>query len=576
MNTESVPDPSQAGQSLVILCGDQLCGEQPLASDVMRIGREPANELVLEDAQVSRFHARIVRDGCEWWVEDLGSSNGVFVDGERTERARLHHGWKLDIGQHRLIWRDPAERDSASGDEGLPEKFTAQSWEREAASLTAENAIRQPAAPKIMGMPSPDSEIGLEEKTEEAQLRSSEAEPQATNPPGKEDPEELILVVEASGERMVFRRPAVRIGRDEEADLRLAHESVSRDHLVIIRRPLCFSTQDLRSTNGTWINGNRVDHGTLRSGDELRVGEVRLLVERAAERRPAPVRMQQDPEEAASPWRLRLVGAVAATAVAAGLVVLTIAIFRVLPPPAGELPISPAVGDSRPRAGIAAPVGSAGSQMAAASSQAGAGRTSLAMGGGANPRAAFTGAPPLELRPPGMAMAASDESRIQEVLDLYERGLTDEALALARLLSAAGEEPSPGVLPPAGATLLKTLETLQGLLRDAETALAQGAIDEAAGLWYAALRKERADIPVAHRSLEARLSDRLVELELRRAGEAMERGNLQVAATRLAAARRRDPENPEVASFQERLAAGLDALPASDPMSGSQEKAIRP
>jgi hypothetical protein len=48
-----------------------------------RLGTESDNELVLHDQFVSRHHARLRWDGMIWWVEDIGSSNGTSINGQR-------------------------------------------------------------------------------------------------------------------------------------------------------------------------------------------------------------------------------------------------------------------------------------------------------------------------------------------------------------------------------------------------------------------------------------------------------------------------------------------------------------
>ncbi len=53
------------------------------------IGRDEACELHLQDPKISRRHARVVAQHGTWYVEDLGSSNGTSVDGERVTRATL-------------------------------------------------------------------------------------------------------------------------------------------------------------------------------------------------------------------------------------------------------------------------------------------------------------------------------------------------------------------------------------------------------------------------------------------------------------------------------------------------------
>ena len=64
------------------------------------IGRDAGNDVPLSDEAASARHAVLeLRDG-EWWIEDLGSTNGTLVNGTRIERAeRLHFGDELAIGR---------------------------------------------------------------------------------------------------------------------------------------------------------------------------------------------------------------------------------------------------------------------------------------------------------------------------------------------------------------------------------------------------------------------------------------------------------------------------------------------
>ncbi len=64
----------------------------------LTLGRAPENDCVLAHDSVSRRHARIHNDGSRWIVEDLGSKNGVRVDGSRVEQAELAVNQWLAIG----------------------------------------------------------------------------------------------------------------------------------------------------------------------------------------------------------------------------------------------------------------------------------------------------------------------------------------------------------------------------------------------------------------------------------------------------------------------------------------------
>jgi predicted component of type VI protein secretion system len=65
------------------------------------IGAGEDSTLLLGDPYVSGRHARLSRDAAGWWVEDLGSANGTWVDGRPCrvgERARLVRGGRLALG----------------------------------------------------------------------------------------------------------------------------------------------------------------------------------------------------------------------------------------------------------------------------------------------------------------------------------------------------------------------------------------------------------------------------------------------------------------------------------------------
>ena len=66
------------------------------------IGRNADNNLVLRDNRASRNHARIVLEDGGYFVEDLQSRHGIFVNGEPTTRHRLAHSDRIDFGFQEL------------------------------------------------------------------------------------------------------------------------------------------------------------------------------------------------------------------------------------------------------------------------------------------------------------------------------------------------------------------------------------------------------------------------------------------------------------------------------------------
>ncbi len=65
----------------------------------LTIGRSDDNDVIVRDGRVSRKHARIVAEGTAFAVEDLGSSNGTFVDGAPVKRAPLAAGSSIVVGE---------------------------------------------------------------------------------------------------------------------------------------------------------------------------------------------------------------------------------------------------------------------------------------------------------------------------------------------------------------------------------------------------------------------------------------------------------------------------------------------
>jgi hypothetical protein len=68
------------------------------------------------------------------------------------------------------------------------------------------------------------------------------------------------------------------VGRDDDVNLFVDDPAVSRRHLMLRRDDDGWTVLDLQSTNGTYVNGWRVERAHLRPGDELRVGDTRLRV----------------------------------------------------------------------------------------------------------------------------------------------------------------------------------------------------------------------------------------------------------------------------------------------------------
>ena len=72
----------------------------------MIVGRSPDNEIYIRSKFVSRHHAQLVSDESGCVIEDLNSTNGVFVGERQVKKYRLRDGDVVSLGVHELVYRD--------------------------------------------------------------------------------------------------------------------------------------------------------------------------------------------------------------------------------------------------------------------------------------------------------------------------------------------------------------------------------------------------------------------------------------------------------------------------------------
>ena len=96
---------AQGGAALVIRAGGGRVGESfALGGERMTIGRRPDSDVFLDDVTVSRDHALLVRRGEDYYLDDLGSLNGTYVNRRRIESHRLEDGDELQVGKYKLTY----------------------------------------------------------------------------------------------------------------------------------------------------------------------------------------------------------------------------------------------------------------------------------------------------------------------------------------------------------------------------------------------------------------------------------------------------------------------------------------
>jgi pSer/pThr/pTyr-binding forkhead associated (FHA) protein len=94
---------------LVVQTGREAGREFPLTRSIITIGRDPGSDIVPSDSQISRQHAEICRQGNEFVITDLGSTNGTFINNDVRLSAPqvLQHGDKVRVGTTTFSFHQP-------------------------------------------------------------------------------------------------------------------------------------------------------------------------------------------------------------------------------------------------------------------------------------------------------------------------------------------------------------------------------------------------------------------------------------------------------------------------------------
>lgn len=236
----------------------------PLVRDEISIGRQDGNTIRLTERNISRRHAKLTKADGGYQIADLGSYNGLVINGERaTGPAKLSAGDQVQIGDYTIT----VQAESAAA-----------AVEDEATRVVPAPQAGPPARVVMLVDPTPGAEFSLP----------------------------------ATG--------VAKLGRSEELSIPINHRSVSREHAEISREGDDYILMDLASANGVSVNGQKVEEHVLSSGDIIELGQVMLRFVGEGEQ------YVFDPSEAAQFSRLHGARGAAQVRIALGLVAVAAAI----------------------------------------------------------------------------------------------------------------------------------------------------------------------------------------------------------------------------------------------------------
>lgn len=295
----------------------------------LTVGREPDCGLCIPKSVVSRLHARIAwRDG-SLWIEDPGSTNGTFVNGQRIAAAtELHEGDQIafDTLTYELIDllapptdpertaigmralqpdatppAEPAKQPAPPAPPPPPTRPTPAPTAPSPPPPTAAPQLPKPTPPPpsrdsaaAAGIPASWAESGQLESASHtmmmpAQLLNALAQSKVSTQAviaavraesGRSQPVLIGLTSGVAGQVFLLdptKRPGQwEIGRNREADICINDGSVSGRHAQILAENGRWKLVNLMSINGSFVNERKVLSAHLNTGDKIRLGNVEL------------------------------------------------------------------------------------------------------------------------------------------------------------------------------------------------------------------------------------------------------------------------------------------------------------
>lgn len=209
------------------------------------IGRTDENTIRLTERNISRRHARLVKQGAAWFLDDLGSYNGCFVNGIRVvDHQPVNVGDLIQLGDYRL---------ELHVDEGV--------------AVAPQHSTRPRRADTL------STTLNLAAQSDR-----------------------LVMVVGPTpGREYMLAHAPQRIGRGEECDICVNHSSVSRWHADLQYVGSCrYEIIDHGSSNGIRINGVELRRGLLDARDLIELGDVVLkFIPTGQVYRPSPEESKQ-------------------------------------------------------------------------------------------------------------------------------------------------------------------------------------------------------------------------------------------------------------------------------------------
>ncbi len=240
---------------LTLQFGTTVLKEYTLERQVVTIGRSPQSTIIIDNPAVSHDHAKLYADGYEFYLEDLGSLNGTFLNGSRIGRALLRPGDTIAVGKHTI-------------------RFTAEQRDGEVADpLDQRREAELPSGPAVEKL---DGTMILDTKSRRALQKkfASGPTPVAAEKAAKVG-KLLVIKGRTTEDQYVLTSQTSIVGKSNIASVRLKGWFAPKVAAIITKRGETYfisSTTRKSLVNGEPVRGRR----ELKDGDLISLGRVQM------------------------------------------------------------------------------------------------------------------------------------------------------------------------------------------------------------------------------------------------------------------------------------------------------------
>lgn len=255
----------------------------PLRKERVIFGRSPACDVVVRSSRISGRHCALLLKNGQWWVKDLGSRNGTGVNGKRVQTAPVLPGHILCLPgkRFRIDYQAAAKTESVSAD-SLAMEALDQPISEEVDSVSRESPVID-----RRGLPtrkkSPAANYGI--AAAESSSRPGSTLTVETPDSGRKRFLGKLTPV-GGGPPFPLMQSHLVIGRSRSADLRIKTATVSAKHCSLSLEDGYWWVQDMDSSNGIRVNGEKVDRRCLMPGDKFSVSKHRFVIDYTPEGEP--------------------------------------------------------------------------------------------------------------------------------------------------------------------------------------------------------------------------------------------------------------------------------------------------